>query len=56
MDIYTTFDDLKQNEQEGADYRITWRIGNSGIAILPNWSGRTRSAVADASRASCTAM
>ena len=34
MDIYSTFEDLKLNEQEGTDYRIRWRTGSSGIAIL----------------------
>ena len=34
MDVYATFKALAQHEREGADYRITWRIGNSGIAIL----------------------
>ena len=28
MDIYSTFEDLKLNEQEGADYRIRWRTGS----------------------------
>jgi phage replication-related protein YjqB (UPF0714/DUF867 family) len=34
MDIYSTFESLKQNELEGADYRIRWRMGSSGITIL----------------------
>lgn len=34
MDVYKTFGDLQQNEQEGADYRIRWRSGSSGIAVL----------------------
>jgi phage replication-related protein YjqB (UPF0714/DUF867 family) len=34
MDIYDTFDRLKQKEYQDVDYRIRWRIGNSGIAIL----------------------
>lgn len=34
MDIYTSFENLQQNEKEGTDYRIRWRTGSSGIAIL----------------------
>jgi phage replication-related protein YjqB (UPF0714/DUF867 family) len=34
MDVYSNFEDLKHYEREGADYRIRWRIGSSGIAIL----------------------
>ncbi len=34
MDIYSTFESLKQKEREGADYRIRWRMGISGITIL----------------------
>ncbi len=32
--FYTSFEELKQNEQENRDYRIHYRIGNSNIAIL----------------------
>lgn len=34
MDTYATFESLKQKELEGADYRIRWRTGSSGITIL----------------------
>lgn len=34
MDHYTSFENLRQNELYDADYRIFWRIGSSGIAIL----------------------
>ena len=34
MDVYKTFEDLKQHEREGADYRVRWRMGSSGITIL----------------------
>jgi phage replication-related protein YjqB (UPF0714/DUF867 family) len=34
MDTYSNFDHLKNFEVEGVDYRIRWRIGDSGIAIL----------------------
>ena len=34
MDRYSSFDCLKTSEVEGIDYRLRWRIGDSGIAIL----------------------
>ena len=34
MDTYSTFESLQQNELEGTDFRIRWRMGNSGITIL----------------------
>ena len=34
MDRYTSFKDLQQNEVEGTDYRIRWRAGRTGIALL----------------------
>jgi phage replication-related protein YjqB (UPF0714/DUF867 family) len=40
MDRYTTFKKLIQNERQNADYRIRWRLGNSGIAILSIHGGQ----------------
>jgi phage replication-related protein YjqB (UPF0714/DUF867 family) len=34
MDRYENFENLKDSERHGVDYRIRWRLGNSGIAIL----------------------
>ena len=34
MDIYSTYEELQRNEKEGSDYRISWRGGSSGIAVL----------------------
>jgi phage replication-related protein YjqB (UPF0714/DUF867 family) len=34
MDQYRKFEDLEKGEQRDTDYRIRWRIGDSGIAIL----------------------
>jgi phage replication-related protein YjqB (UPF0714/DUF867 family) len=34
VDRYSSFDQMKIFEAEGADYRVRWRIGGSGIAIL----------------------
>jgi phage replication-related protein YjqB (UPF0714/DUF867 family) len=34
MDLYTSFENLKIHERQGIDYRIRWRLGGSGIAIL----------------------
>ncbi|MEW6078937.1 MAG: poly-gamma-glutamate hydrolase family protein [Thermodesulfobacteriota bacterium] len=34
MDQYLNYDDLKVHERLGADYRIRWRIGDSGIAVI----------------------
>ena len=34
MDTYSTFESLQQSELEGTDFRIRWRMGNSGITIL----------------------
>ena len=34
MDRYTNFQNLEQSEHQYADYRILWRMGNSGIAII----------------------
>jgi phage replication-related protein YjqB (UPF0714/DUF867 family) len=34
MDRYTSFEMLTQYEQHGTDYRVRWRLGSSGIAIL----------------------
>jgi phage replication-related protein YjqB (UPF0714/DUF867 family) len=34
MGRYLDFDHLKTFEEEGVDYRIRWRIGNSGIVVL----------------------
>jgi phage replication-related protein YjqB (UPF0714/DUF867 family) len=34
MDNYSTFEKLAQEEKHGIDYRIQWRIGSSGMAIL----------------------
>jgi phage replication-related protein YjqB (UPF0714/DUF867 family) len=34
MDRYESFENLKDSERHGIDYRIRWRLGNSGIAIL----------------------
>jgi len=40
MDIYSTFEELKQNEQEGADYRIRWRLGSSVTIHTPGENSR----------------
>ncbi|MBI5593773.1 MAG: poly-gamma-glutamate hydrolase family protein [Deltaproteobacteria bacterium] len=34
MDSYRHFEHLKEFEKEGVDYRIRWRVEDSGIAIL----------------------
>ena len=34
MDNYRHFEHLKEFEKEGVDYRIRWRVEDSGIAIL----------------------
>lgn len=34
MDRYSSYQNLKEYEREGVDYRIRWRFGCSGIAIL----------------------
>jgi phage replication-related protein YjqB (UPF0714/DUF867 family) len=34
MDNYRHFDQLRRVEKEGVDYRIRWRLEDSGIAIL----------------------
>jgi phage replication-related protein YjqB (UPF0714/DUF867 family) len=34
MDRYSSFDHLKTLEVKGVDYRVRWRIGGSGIAIM----------------------
>lgn len=34
MDRYDSFENLKVRERQGVDYRIRWRRGSSGIAIL----------------------
>lgn len=34
MDKYSDFQHLRVSEREEVDYRIRWRMGNSGIAIL----------------------
>ena len=51
VDIYTNFDNLRIHEVEGVDYRIRWRIGQSGIAILSIHGGNIEpgtSQIADA--------
>jgi len=50
MDLYTSFTHLSCCEREGHDYRIRWRMGGSGIAIVaPHGGGieRGTSEVAD---------
>ncbi|MGH8591016.1 MAG: poly-gamma-glutamate hydrolase family protein [Gammaproteobacteria bacterium] len=50
MDLYTSFTQLSRREREGRDYRIRWRVGGSGIAIVaPHGGGieRGTSEVAD---------
>ncbi len=34
MDQYDSYQNLKINERQGIDYRIRWRLGDSGIAVL----------------------
>ncbi len=34
MDRYTDFGHLRTFEKEGVDFRVRWRVGTSGIAIL----------------------
>jgi phage replication-related protein YjqB (UPF0714/DUF867 family) len=34
VDQYSSFDHLQDHEREGIDYRVRWRIGSSGIAVL----------------------
>lgn len=34
MDRYSSFEHLKTFEKEGVDFRVRWRVGTSGIAIL----------------------
>ena len=34
MDNYRHFEQLREFEKEGVDFRIRWRVENSGIAIL----------------------
>lgn len=34
MDRYTSFEQLSTSEREGVDYRVRWRMGSTGIAIL----------------------
>lgn len=51
MDRYSSFDQLKTFEQEGLDFRVRWRIGSSGIAILSIHGGEIEpgtSLIADA--------
>ena len=50
MDLYTSFAHLSRREREGRDYRIRWRMGGSGVAIVaPHGGGieRGTSEVAD---------
>jgi phage replication-related protein YjqB (UPF0714/DUF867 family) len=50
MDLYTSFAHLSRGEREGRDYRIRWRMGGSGVAIVaPHGGGieRGTSEVAD---------
>ncbi|UCF92136.1 MAG: poly-gamma-glutamate hydrolase family protein [Desulfobacterales bacterium] len=39
MDNYKSFHELNKTEKAGRDYRIQWRIGNSGIAIMAPHGG-----------------
>jgi phage replication-related protein YjqB (UPF0714/DUF867 family) len=51
MDKYSNFHQLKTGEVEGVDYRIRWRIGWSGIAVLSIHGGEIEpgtSRIADA--------
>jgi phage replication-related protein YjqB (UPF0714/DUF867 family) len=51
MDRYSSFEQLKTFEQEGVDFRVRWRIGSSGIAILSIHGGEIEpgtSLIADA--------
>ncbi len=34
MERYPDFENLEKNESRGADYRILWRVGTSGIAVF----------------------
>jgi phage replication-related protein YjqB (UPF0714/DUF867 family) len=34
VDKYSSFQHMSEYEKEGVDYRLSWRIGSSGIAIL----------------------
>jgi phage replication-related protein YjqB (UPF0714/DUF867 family) len=34
VDKYSSFQHMREYEREGVDYRVSWRIGSSGIAIL----------------------
>ncbi|MCA1601484.1 MAG: poly-gamma-glutamate hydrolase family protein [Acidobacteria bacterium] len=50
MDLYPSFTHLSRREREGRDYRIRWRTGDSGVAIVaPHGGGieRGTSEVAD---------
>lgn len=39
MEIYESFEKLKQKEQEGKDYRIRYRYGTSGILVMAPHGG-----------------
>ena len=39
MDLYTSFAHLSRGEREGRDYRIRWRMGGSGVAIVAPHGG-----------------
>jgi len=55
MDNYHHFEHLREIEKEGVDYRIRWRVQDSGIAILSIHGGDIEpgtSEIADAIAAS----
>jgi phage replication-related protein YjqB (UPF0714/DUF867 family) len=50
-DRYATFDALRSAHEEGRDFRVEWRLGVSGIAVMAPHGGGIEPGTSEVARA-----